>query len=74
MIDWLLNKLSQEVPEALSVCEFDCPYNHCTVNDWVVCELREQALLQGNGISRITPLVRMETPVFSPSGLVRQVN
>jgi hypothetical protein len=40
MIDRLLKMLVQDVPEELSVCEFDCPRIHCYVSDWTACELR----------------------------------
>jgi hypothetical protein len=75
MIGWLLNQIVQEVPEQLSVCEFDCPNNECTISDWVGCELRQQALLQGRGLTRqtVVPMVHMEAPVFSPSSLLKAI-
>jgi hypothetical protein len=54
----VLDNLIQEVPEALSVCEFDCPYNECTVRDWVECELRHEASLPGTAVSRSLTGVR----------------
>ena len=36
----LLQKLVQEVPDDLSVCEFGCPMTKCTAKDWKECELR----------------------------------
>jgi len=64
----VLDNIIQEVPEALSVCEFDCPYNECTVRDWVECELRHQASLRVSGITRYnTHMVRIEAPAFTTS-------
>jgi hypothetical protein len=72
MLGWLLKNLVQEVPEQLSVCEFDCPNNECTIRDWVGCELRQQALLQENRMSlRHIAMVPRESPVFSPSSLLK---
>ena len=45
MLDRLFSILVQEVPEELSVCEFDCPMTKCTVKDWKEC-----SLLQGRGV------------------------
>jgi hypothetical protein len=74
MIAWLLKNLVQEVPEQLSVCEFDCPNNECTISDWVGCELRQQALLQENSIPlQQIPMVPRESAVFSPSSLLKIV-
>ena len=52
MIGRLLQKLVDEVPEELSICEFDCPVTKCTARDWSECELRHQAALYGCGVSR----------------------
>lgn len=74
MIGWLLKNLIQEVPEQLSVCEFDCPNNECTVKDWVVCDLRQQASLSGTAISRYHPVMaHMEAPAFSAASLVKAI-
>lgn len=68
MIDWFLKHLVQEVPDQLSVCEFDCPNNACTISDWLACELRQQALLQERTASPVpTPVVYAEAAVFSPA-------
>jgi len=37
----LREMLVQQVPEALSVCEFDCPVTRCTTRTWATCTLRE---------------------------------
>lgn len=37
----LSQKLVQEVPEDISVCEFGCPMTKCTTKDWKECELRD---------------------------------
>lgn len=72
MIGWFLKNFVQEVPEQLSICEFDCPNNECTISDWVACELRQQALLQERMIPRAAvPMVHREPPVFSPASLLK---
>jgi hypothetical protein len=72
MIGWLLKNLIQEVPEELSVCEFDCPNNKCTVRDWGACELRHQLALYGSGIGHNTSrMVPVEVPAFALSGFVK---
>ena len=48
MIDWLRQRFIQEIPEELSVCEFDCPLSKCTGRDWAKCELRQQGTLSGS--------------------------
>jgi hypothetical protein len=72
MLAWLMKNFVQEVPEQISVCEFDCPNHECTINDWVSCERRQQALMQESGISRFpAPVVYVEPAVFSPSTLLK---
>ena len=34
----------QEIPEALTACEFDCPVTSCTSSMWAECSLRSNAL------------------------------
>ena len=53
MIDWLLQRFIQEIPEEISVCEFDCPMTNCTANVWTECELRHQGMLSGGNSSII---------------------
>lgn len=68
MLAWLMKNLAQEVPEALSVCEFDCPNHECTITDWACCDRRQQALRQESGISPFpVPIVSAEPKVFSLS-------
>jgi hypothetical protein len=50
--------LVQPVPEALSVCEFDCPVTQCTRKTWSTCTLRSP--LPQNG-SRSIPLTAYYT-------------
>ena len=70
MLAWLMKNLVEEVPEQLSVCEFDCPNHECTINDWASCERREQALLQERmAIRLLAPAAYMDPRVFSPSSL-----
>ena len=42
MKDWLLKNLIQDVPEDLSVCEFDCQKSTCTASDRDECEFHQQ--------------------------------
>jgi hypothetical protein len=68
MLTWLIKNFVQEVPEQLSVCEFDCPNHECTISDWVSCERREQALLQESGVSTFpVPVTYAGPKVFSPA-------
>ena len=70
MIGRLLNNLIQEVPEELSVCEFDCPYTECTVKDWVECELRHHPMLRASQIAPYpTHTVSKEAPAFPGTNL-----
>jgi hypothetical protein len=72
MLAWLMKNFVQEVPERLSVCEFDCPNRECTINDWVSCERRQQARLQGSGVTPFPlPVMVVEPKVFSPSRLLK---
>jgi hypothetical protein len=48
MFNRLLQRFIQEIPEDLSVCEFDCPLKECTDRDWAKCELRQQGTLPGS--------------------------
>ena len=54
MKGWLLKKLIQDVPEELSVCEFDCRKSTCTASDQAQaeCELYQQALVYRNVVSQ----------------------
>ena len=69
MMGRLVKSFIQEVPDELSVCEFDCPHHECTVKDWVVCELRNQPSLRGHGIIRSTArMLPVEAPACASSG------
>jgi hypothetical protein len=48
MINWLRQRFIQEIPEELSVCEFECPLKKCSEVQWAKCELRQQGTLPGN--------------------------
>jgi hypothetical protein len=48
MIDWLRQRFIQEIPDELSVCEFECRLKKCTESHWTKCELRQQGTLPGN--------------------------
>ena len=52
MFDKLLQWLVKEIPEELSVCEFDCWKTECTVSDWTVCKLRRQVTAYNKGVIR----------------------
>jgi hypothetical protein len=68
MFGWLLNNLIQEVPEELSICEFDCPMSECTTRNWIGCELRQQASQIGSGITQYNSRkARIEAPAFATS-------
>jgi hypothetical protein len=51
MINWLLQRFIKEIPEDISVCEFDCPLTKCTASVWAACELRHRGMLYGSGIT-----------------------
>ena len=75
MIGWLLKNFVQEVPEHLSVCEFDCPNNRCTISDWAACELREQAVLQERTNIRVpVSMVSVDSPIFAHTSLLRPIS
>jgi len=63
MINWLRQRFIQEIPEELSVCEFDCPLKKCTARDWVKCELRQQGTLSGG---RSSPAYRRNISIEIP--------
>jgi hypothetical protein len=70
MVGRLLKNLVHEVPDELSVCEFDCPYTECTVKDWVECDLRHDPMLRAGGIAPSPAYaVSNEAPVFPGSNL-----
>ncbi len=50
MFDNLLQWFIQEIPEELSVCEFDSRRPVCMINDWAVCELRYQITADNKGV------------------------
>lgn len=37
---WLKDQIAQDVPEEVSVCEFDCHEPECTEQEWATCERR----------------------------------
>jgi len=39
---WLADHLVQNVPEEVSVCEYDCQESHCNIAKWAICEKRRQ--------------------------------
>ena len=52
MKGWILKNLIQDVPEELSVCEFDCRKSTCTASDLAECELYQQASVDRNVVSQ----------------------
>lgn len=50
MFDKLLSWLVQEIPEELSVCEFECCKTECTMSDWAVCRLRRRSVMRDGGV------------------------
>jgi len=67
MIDRLLQRFIQEIPEELSVCEFDCPLKKCTERDWAKCELRLQGTLPG---SRSAQAYRRKIDIEIPASVL----
>lgn len=60
----LLKNLVQEVPEDLSVCEFECRKSSCTASDCAECERHQQALQGIHGISQYNaPIEDRETRI-----------
>lgn len=47
---WLSDHLIQNVPEEISVCEYECQEAECNIAKWAMCQKRlaspEQALLR----------------------------
>jgi hypothetical protein len=39
---WFVDGIVQDVPENVSLCEFDCRKQHCTFNEWAICERRRR--------------------------------
>jgi len=37
---WLMKEFVQDVPESISLCEFDCRKQQCTLAEWASCERR----------------------------------
>jgi hypothetical protein len=61
MIGRLLQSLVQEVPEELSVCEFDCPHTRCIAISRAECELlNEAALFRGPLMPEYSPLQKLK--------------
>ena len=46
---FLVDQLIQDVPESVAVCEFECRETDCTLERYISCERRLQALLQPGG-------------------------
>ena len=43
---FLVDQLIQEVPDSIAVCEFECRETECTMERYVSCERRLQAVRQ----------------------------
>ena len=66
MFDRLFKILVAEVPEELSVCEFECPKATCTWKDWTACTLREQTTPHDNYVIQHTARpAPTEVPAFA---------
>ncbi len=39
-LGWVENKLSQDVPDNIARCEFDCRKLECRQNEWETCKKR----------------------------------
>jgi len=42
----LRNKVIQDVPEDIQLCEFDCHKLECSMGDWEKCERRLRSIAQ----------------------------
>ena len=62
MKDRLLKNLIQDVPEELSVCEFECRKSICTTSDCADCERYQQALKGIHGISQCNSHMQGQEP------------
>jgi hypothetical protein len=68
MIGWFLKNFVQEVPEQLSVCEFDCTNHECTIRDWAACKLHQQAQSQEITARRVpVPMADVGPTVLPPA-------
>jgi hypothetical protein len=68
MINWLLQRFIQDVPEEISFCEFECPRSKCCMSDWAVCDLNQKAMPSPRSFTRYRASVRddqPELPVFA---------
>jgi len=41
-----INKVIQEAPEDIQLCEFDCRESQCAMGDWGKCERRLRSIAQ----------------------------
>ena len=58
MLRRLLDLIVQQVPESLSVCEFECSETRCTTKIWSTCRLRVPALRLGSAVVPVAPVQR----------------
>ena len=42
----LINKVIQDAPEDIQLCEFDCRELECSMGDWENCEKRRRSIAQ----------------------------
>jgi hypothetical protein len=51
--EWIIDRISQEVPNQIALCEYDCRNLHCTLGEWEACQGRLHksagALIPANG-------------------------
>lgn len=55
MFHRLLSMLIQEVPEEISVCEFECPMATCTASNWATCSIRNRTLHNADIVKTASP-------------------
>lgn len=67
----LLDMIVQQVPESLSVCEFECPVTKCTTKIWSACRLRVPELQHGSSVVHFTALQRKTDALQSNARQVR---
>ena len=58
----LLKNITQDVPEEISVCEFECRKSTCTARDLTECELHQQASKGIHSINRYNAYMISQKP------------
>ncbi len=71
---WLKDQIAQDVPEANSVCEFDCREPECTEQEWAACERRIDRAAGELFPASSTPVTNFTqtAPQFSKGAVVKR--